>query len=94
MKVKKFKCNDCTKTFTSKQNLKLHLHSIHNNAQSLNIVIHTANEGHKVYQCESCGESFAQVTPLKRHIQNNHEGLKVKIKRSRFVYSPDQIIKL
>ena len=45
-------------------------------------------------KCESCGESFEQVTPLKRHILKNHEGLKLKIKRSRLVYTADQIKKL
>ena len=39
------KCEYCGKSFSRQQNLKTHIHTVH--------------EGHKDHKCESCGKSFS-----------------------------------
>ena len=60
--LKDYKCESCGKSFTGKQYLKIHIHTIH--------------EGHKDHNCESCGKSFSQAGNLKKHIHTIHQGHK------------------
>ena len=56
------KCESCGKSFSRAENLKKHIHTIH--------------EGHKDSKWESCGKSFFQAGNLKVHIHTLHEGKK------------------
>ena len=53
------KCETCGKTFSRVDNLKKHLHTVH--------------EGHKDYKCESCGKSFSEARNLKKHNHKIHK---------------------
>ena len=57
-----YKCESCGKSFSQKQTLRNHIHTIH--------------EGHKDYKCETCGKSFAERGTLAKHIRIIHEGVK------------------
>ena len=59
---KKFKCEFCGKSFFREQQVKNHIHIVH--------------EGRKDFKCESCGKSFAIGYFLKKHIRIIHEGRK------------------
>ena len=56
---KNHKCESCDKSFKSRKNLNMHIHTVH--------------EGQKDYKCESCSKSFTQGHNLKNHIQKIHE---------------------
>ena len=60
---KDYKCESCGKSLSTAQNLKKHIHILH-------------EAGHKNHKCESCGNSFFQAGDLKRHILTVHEGHK------------------
>ena len=49
------KCEFCGKSFSSRKNLKRHIHTVH--------------EGHKDYKCKSCYKSFSLADTLKFHIK-------------------------
>ena len=57
---KKYKCDSCDKSFSSKEHLKVHTRSVH--------------EGHKYYRCVVCKRSFASKHCLLKHMNNVHEG--------------------
>ena len=59
---KNYTCKSCSKSFSSAQYLKKHIHNVH--------------EGHKDFNCDSCGKSFSQKSTLKNHIHIVHEGHK------------------
>ena len=59
------KCESCSKSFSRAENLKKHIHTIH--------------EGHKDYRCESCGKTFSEAGSLKKHIYRIHEGHKLQM---------------
>ena len=88
MKGKKTICEFCGNSFSSEQDLKRHIHRVHeghkddicescgkffSSAQDLKKHIHIIHEGHKDYKCESCGKSFSQAATLKRHIHRIHK---------------------
>ena len=50
VKVKKFQCNFCEKSFRKSGNLMNH--------------IETNHEGQRKYKCDSCGKSFGQLGNL------------------------------
>ena len=53
------KCEFCSKSFTRANNLKKHIHTVH--------------EGHKDYKCVFCGKSFTEAKGLKNHMIKIHE---------------------
>ena len=55
-------CKSCGKLFSSKTNLKKHMHTIH--------------EGHKDYKCDFCNKLFNQEPNLKKHVYAVHVGHK------------------
>ena len=64
LKCRDYKCDSCGNIFARKENLKKHIHIVH--------------EGHKDYKCEFCSDSFTEASSLKRHIQRIHDGLDFK----------------
>ena len=58
--IENFKCELCSKNFSSKRNLKNHISSVH--------------EGLKNHKCETCGKAFSQLHHLKGHIRSVHQG--------------------
>ena len=62
--LKKFKCNECEKTFTRSDTLYKHQSNIHfTSAKNLDFV----SEKVKPYSCEFCLASFKTAWHLKRH---------------------------
>ena len=87
----KYKCNSCSKNFTTAQGLRLHIQTIHDGlrnqnchlcnksfhqAQNLRRHIKSVHKGQKECKCETCGKLFALAQHLKRHIHTVHEGRK------------------
>ena len=85
------KCKNCGKHFSSKTNLKKHIHTIHeghkdykcdfcnklfNQESNLKKHVYAIHVGHKGFKCEFCGKLFSQKVNMRRHKQKVHEGLK------------------
>ena len=62
LRKKILNCNICNSLFVSKQQLKIHIFSVH--------------EGKKLFQCDYCDTSFTQKGNLKVQVQSVHEGKK------------------
>ena len=84
----KFTCDDCQKTYSTRQSLKRHMSDVHKglkpfkctscdskfaNGQGLKNHIAAIHGGKKPYQCQKCDSSFATNQGLKRHISSVHE---------------------
>ena len=85
---KKYKCEFCGKSFFREQQVKNHIHIVHEGRKDfkcescgksfaigyfLKKHIRIIHEGHKDYKCEVCGESFSTLDRLKRHKRKIHE---------------------
>ena len=62
VELKDYRCDSCSKSFTTLHSLEVHLHTVH--------------DGYKDYKCEFCGKSFSQAVNLKKHIKGVHEDKK------------------
>ena len=91
VKDKSFQCDKCNSFFKSKQNLKRHIASVHEEKKSfkcdicdyscsqkgdLNKHVASVHEGKKPFQCNICSVNFALNAKLKEHIASVHEGKK------------------
>ena len=78
------KCESCGKSFSRVDNLKTHIHTVHESHKdhkcescdksftevgSLKKHIYIIHKGHKDYKCKSCGRSFSRADHLKKHLQ-------------------------
>ena len=61
-KLKIHQCDECKKTFTVLQNLKIHFDMVHNKLRP--------------YQCKECSKCFASKNNAKRHIDFIHKNSK------------------
>ena len=77
----KFKCDFCTKLFSTKQNLMIHkcrnqkCNFCMKYFTSSNLQTHI-KRNHEEQKCDSCGKSFKYAGDLKKHIKTIHEGLR------------------
>ena len=62
------KCENCSKTFSSVQNLRKHI-----SKKQCKV---TVDEGQKSIKCKSCGKSFTSIYYLKDHIHTIHDEYK------------------
>ena len=81
-----YRCQSCVKSFTRPEQLKRHVHTIHEDQKDkceycgnlfrpdyLKTHIYTVHEGHKDYKCEICEQLFSSQKELKSHIKRTHD---------------------
>ncbi|VDO11825.1 unnamed protein product [Rodentolepis nana] len=57
--MKPFPCDECNRSFSTKQSLQFHVDGVHRNLRS--------------FRCEICDKSFSRPDSLKQHIRGIHE---------------------
>jgi uncharacterized Zn-finger protein len=88
-KQKPYGCSLCTKSFSSKQALKIHMrvhtgekpYSCSQCTRSFSVLGNFKSHlkvytGEKIYTCEQCSKSFSQAVRLRRHLKELHSGEK------------------
>ena len=89
----KLKCELCSKEFTNKNKLNVHIKGVHEKSEEhkcicgkifyrksdFNLHKSTVHDGIKKFKCEPCKKSYTQSSALRTHISSVHEKLEPQL---------------